>query len=150
MIEQAIVREIHGENVLLECMDHACEACSSAFCSPKARTFSAYNGDRIDIQTGDRVEVTIPTGRAIRASFVALMLPVLCLAGAYLLLQRLFPGAAEALHVLGSFGGLVLGFGISYLISRAAGPKDMPLIVSKNASFEIPPFIQERIDYDGQ
>ena len=145
MTEQATILRVDGPKLLLQCTDQSCESCSSGFCSPKARTFDAMNSNGLELSPGDRVEVYISPARAIRASFIALILPLIALTGTFFVLRSLLPAASEMVHVLGSFAGLVLGFFVSYGLSRLMGSGDLPVVTGRAPALEVPPFIQERI-----
>ncbi len=126
MTERAIVREIHDDSVMVECVENSgCDGCSSSFCNVNARTFRAAITPEIPVKTGDQVEVFVPPSRAILSGFFVLIFPLLLFVGAYLAFGFL---ENEATQVGAGLGGLFSGFGLVYLIGSRR-PNDLPRIV---------------------
>ena len=80
MIEQGKITDINGEEVILSCssLSGGCKSCSgNSFCSTNGKIFSALNEKNIDLNSGDTVEIFLPSGQTIFAGFMILIFPLL-------------------------------------------------------------------------
>ncbi|MCK4541429.1 MAG: SoxR reducing system RseC family protein [Spirochaetales bacterium] len=131
MKDQATVLKVDDNTVTLGCGDTtACKSCgASGFCNVKARKYQASNTSNINLSVGDTVEVFFAPGKAIMASFMVLIFPlilfVLFFAGA----GWIFGIESEGIKAIFGLGGLATGFGINPLYSRQT--KEEPQIIRK-------------------
>jgi positive regulator of sigma E activity len=140
MTEQGVVKKIEGQLVWLS--GEQCAGCEREFhcgsCGPgdghsehsgefnhhdlrifstrKERLFAVRNSQSLNIKTGDRVEYFIAPGKAIKAGFLVLIVPILLFFLAYYLTGVLWPGAGETARVLAGVGGISLAFGMSFAL----------------------------------
>jgi positive regulator of sigma E activity len=129
MIERAIVQQVSSSEVKVELGSLAacggCTACG-AFGRSGPQLLRAGNPRGISLQPGDVVEVGFAPGKAVRAGFVVLILPLFLFIAAYAAAGAL--GAqGDLLKVLSGIGGLALGFAIAWLRGRSGG--NLPEIV---------------------
>jgi positive regulator of sigma E activity len=116
MKEKGRVVSTDGELVTLAFIKHdQCDSCGSSFCNVKERVFTAKNSSRIPLSKGDTVEVFLPPGKTIGASFFLLIFPLLLFVGLYMVAEYLMPNIGEGLKVLIGTAGLGIGIGIPLL-----------------------------------
>ena len=129
MTEIGIVRKIDGELVEVafheECQ--SCEKCGSCLTATRPRRFTAVNSRGLDLAAGDRVEYSVSPGKAIKAAFLLLILPILLFFPFYHAVAALASGVGEGLPVAAGLGGVVLGFGVNLLLRR--GRREYPEVL---------------------
>ena len=140
MTEQGIVKKVEGQLVWIsgeQCVgcDHElhCGSCGSGdgssessrrsnhheltiFGTRKERLFAARNPQSLAIKAGDRVEYFIAPGKAIKAGFLVLIVPILAFFLFYYLTGMLWPHAGETPKVLVGVGGIVMGFVMNFAL----------------------------------
>ncbi len=137
MTEQGEVKKVEGELVWISGDDcTGCDHCGS--CGPsvpasknhsagghgeisltrRERSFAARNTQAFDLAPGDRVEYFIAPGKAIKAGFFVLMVPILVFFLFYFLTGAIWTGAGETARVLAGVGGIVLGFLMNFVLKK--------------------------------
>ena len=138
MTEQGIVKKVEGQLVWISSEQCAgcehemhCGSCGpgdgdsenssrsnhhelTIFGTRRERLFAAQNPQSLSIETGDRVEYFIAPGKAIKAGFLVLIVPILAFFLFYYLTGILWQGAGETARVLIGFAGIVLGFVMNF------------------------------------
>lgn len=130
MTQIGTVREIHDDHILVGCgTKEGCKSCSSTFCSEgDEAVFEAANPKGLQVQPGDRVELYLATGKTIGAGFLVLIVPLALFAAFYLAASAL--SGSEAASAVAGIVGLVAGFGLSFLVSKAKRKSSLPEITS--------------------
>jgi len=142
MTEQGIVKKVEGQLIWIsaeQCAgcDHElhCGSCGSSergpeqsqhsghheltiFGTRKERLFTAQNPQSLAVKTGDRVEYFIAPGKAIKAGFLVLIVPILAFFLFYYLTGMLWPDAGETARVLVGVGGIVMGFVMNFALKN--------------------------------
>jgi positive regulator of sigma E activity len=142
MTEQGIVKKVEGQLICIsgdQCggCDHEihCGSCGSGdgssensrrsghheltiFGTRKERLFAARNPQSLSIKTGDRVEYFIAPGKAVKAGFLVLIVPILAFFLFYYLTGMLWPDAGETAKVLAGVGGIVMGFVMNFALKN--------------------------------
>jgi len=140
MTEQGIVKKVEGQLVWISGDD--CTGCDHGAhcgsCGPsvpgsenrgsgghgeilpvrRERSFAARNTRGVDLAPGDRVEYFIAPGKAIKAGFFVLMVPILIFFLFYFLTGVIWTGAGETARVLAGLGGIVLGFLMNFVLKK--------------------------------
>jgi positive regulator of sigma E activity len=138
MTEQGIVKKVEGDLVWISGED--CTGCNKGAhcgsCGPsvpasenhstgghgelsltrRERSFTARNTQAFDLAPGDRVEYFIAPGKAIKAGFFVLIVPILVFFLFYFLTGAIWTGAGETAKVLAGVGGIVLGFLMNFFL----------------------------------
>ena len=130
MIEQGKITDINGEEIILSCssLSGGCKSCSgNSFCSVNGKVFSALNDKKIDLESGDTVEIYLPPGRTVFAGFMVLIFPLLTFILFYVAGSWIFRGS-EGLGVLSGILGLAAGFGITFTYNKVSKRKNTPQI----------------------
>jgi positive regulator of sigma E activity len=134
MTEQGIVKKVEGELVWIageQCVgcdrEAHCGSCEptdgvseksvrsghhdlTIFGTRKERLFAVRNPHFFSLRTGDRVEYFISPGKAVKAGFLILIVPILAFFLFYFLTGVLWREAGETAKVLAGVGGIILGF----------------------------------------
>lgn len=110
----------------------ACKSCKSVFCKANERTFTARNDSALELREGDIVTVFLPPGKTIQASFLLLIAPLLLFFLFFFLSEKMFGLETEIIKILFGLGGLVIGFFVSYFVSKGQKNTSMPKIVEKH------------------
>ena len=142
MTEQGIVKKVEGQLVWIsaeQCVgcerEFHCGSCESGdgnaehsqefnhhdlriFATRKERLFAARNSQSLSIKIGDRVEYFIAPGKAIKAGFLVLIVPMLVFFLFYYLTGVLWPKAGETTKVLVGIGGIVMGFVMNFVLKN--------------------------------
>ena len=142
MTEQGIVKKVEGDLVWIsgdDCTgcDHGahCGTCGpsvpssenrnigdhgefSLFGTRRERSFTVRNTQAFDLAPGDRVEYFIAPGKAIKAGFFVLMVPILIFLLFYFLTGVIWNEAGETAKVLAGVGGIVLGFLMIFVLKK--------------------------------
>jgi positive regulator of sigma E activity len=142
MTEQGIVKKVEGQLVWIsgeQCVgcerEFHCGSCQSGdggsgetrrsnhheltiFGTRKERLFAVQNPQSLSVKTGDRVEYFIAPGKAIKAGFLVLIVPILAFFLFYYLTGMLWPNAGETAKVLVGVGGIVMGFGMNFALKN--------------------------------
>ncbi len=129
MIERATVQQVSPNEVKVELGSlAACGGCTA--CGALAKTgpqiLRAGNPHGLSLRPGDVVEVGFEPGKAVRAGFLVLIVPLFLFMAAYLAAGALGV-QGDPLKVLAGIGGLAAGLGIAWLRSRSGG--NLPEIV---------------------
>ena len=133
MTETAIVQEIRGNKVsLIVIKGEDCKSCSGHGCKVEGKEFTALNSIGIDLSVGDTVKVYLPPGKAILASFMILIFPLVLFILFYTLFGRIFGIESEGVKALFGVAGLASGFGLSFLLRTKRGDEDLPEIMRKD------------------
>jgi positive regulator of sigma E activity len=134
MKETATILEIQGDGdtVLLQFHEQeACGNCNSMFCKANERTFTAQNIESLDLKKGDVVTVFLPAGKTIQASFLLLIAPLILFFIFFVLSERIFGIKTEIVKIGIGLAGLLLGFLISYGMTKKSKNSSMPRIIEK-------------------
>jgi positive regulator of sigma E activity len=142
MREQGIVKKVEGQLVWIsaeQCVgcerEFHCGSCKSddgsaetsrefnhhdlrIFAKRKERLFAARNSQSLTIRIGDRVEYFIAPGKAIKAGFLVLIVPILVFFLFYYLTGVLWPEAGETAKVLVGIGGIIMGFLMNFALKN--------------------------------
>ncbi len=132
MIEQGKIVNVENDTVTLSCSaSSGCKSCkANSFCSVNGHNFDAINTKNLDLKSGDKVEIYLPTGRTVFSGFMVLIFPLitfilLFLTGSAVL--KLSDGWSTLLGI----GGLALGFGITAVYNRTYKRMNTPRVVKK-------------------
>jgi positive regulator of sigma E activity len=142
MTEQGIVKKIEGQLVWITgepCVgcNHGlhCGSCVSPDGDPeysdrsghhelsilagrKERLFAVQNTRSFALKTGDRVEYFIAPGKAVKAGFLVLIVPILVFFLFYYLTGLVWREAGETARVLAGVGGIALGFVMNFALKN--------------------------------
>jgi positive regulator of sigma E activity len=88
------------------------------FATRRERLFAVQNPQSLTVKTGDRVEYYVAPGKAIKAGFLVLMVPILAFFLFYYLARLLWPAAGETAKVLAGVGGIVMGFVVNFALRK--------------------------------
>ncbi len=137
MITTGIIKEINGENIVVEmfnadshsqstsCSSGNCAGCSAA---GKGKLINAANTKKLPIKTGTLIEMEVSSLKALLAGFRVLILPLLLFIAVFMLAGNVFH-TSEGLQVASGFTGLGAGFLLNIFFSRKNRIKEMPVIV---------------------
>ncbi len=133
MIEQGKIVTIQDETVTLSCsaLSGGCKSCkANSFCSVNGHTFDAINRGKLNLKSGDLVEIYLPTGRTLFSGFMVLIFPLILfiiffLTGSVLL--KLGDGPSTAFGI----GGLAAGFAITAVYNKVSRIKNTPRITKR-------------------
>lgn len=127
MVERGIVHNIEGDLITLSCREE-CSSCGGGCSSKqKERTLQVQNVHGYSLRQGDRVEYFVSPGKALKAGFTVLIVPLILFFVFYLMSRRLFSSLPEVISVLAGFAGVALGLASNVLLNR--GRKEFPQIV---------------------
>ena len=142
MTEQGIVRKIEGDLVWIagdRCVgcdrELHCGSCASPdqdgespdrsagnehsiFAARKERLFAVQNTRSLVLKAGDRVEYFIAPGKAVKAGFLVLIVPILVFFLFYYLTGLLWKETGENARVLAGVGGIALGFLVNFALKK--------------------------------
>ena len=142
MKEQGIVRKIEGELIWISgeqcasCGHEAhCGSCApddtdsnsrsdsghhelTIFGTRRERMFVVRNSQSLILKTGDRVEYLVAPGKAIKAGFLVLIVPILAFFLFYYLAGVVWSQAGETVKVLAGVGGIALGFAMNFALKN--------------------------------
>lgn len=109
-----------------------CTSCGSGSClsgsnTKNGKTYRAVNRNKLILEEGTLVEVELPAGKAVRALFRVIVMPVILFFASYYFIG-FFLITVGGLKIAGGFIGLILGFGINFIISGKIKNKEMPVI----------------------
>jgi len=140
MTEQGIVKKVEGQLVWIsgeQCAgcerEFHCGSCGSGdgsseqtrrsdhheltiFGTRRERLFAVRNPQSLTLKAGDRVEYFIAPGKAIKAGFLVLIVPILAFFLFYYLTGILWRDAGETAKVLAGVGGIVMGFAMNFAL----------------------------------
>jgi positive regulator of sigma E activity len=139
MTERATVRRVSDREVTLEMGSlAACGGCSACglFGPRRPQTLRAANNRGLDLQPGDIVEVGFSGGKAVRAGFLVLILPLILFLGAFAAVGSLGV-TSEPLKVLAGLLGLAAGLGLAFLRGRSHA--DLPEVTRLAPRGSAPP-----------
>lgn len=135
MTETAMVIEKLDDQVKLKIIKgEECASCEGHSCTLEGREFTARNTKGIQLDIGDTVRVYLPPGKAILASFMILIFPLILFLLFYFVSGSLFPAVSEGIRALFGVAGLAGGFGFSLLLRSRNKEEQMPEIVRKQNS----------------
>lgn len=126
MNERATVLQVTDGEVTLEMgAPAACGGCTACglFAARRRQTLRSANPHGFALQPGDVVEIEFAPGKAVRAAFFVLIVPLLLFLGAFAG-ARALAAAREPLQVLAGVGGLAAGLALAWL--RGRGSTDLP------------------------
>jgi positive regulator of sigma E activity len=142
MTDQGIVKKVEGQLAWIsaeQCVgcDHeaTCGSCGSTdgssehswrsghhvltiFGTRKERLFAVRNPQSLAIKTGDRVEYFIAPGKAVKAGFLVLIVPILAFFLFYYLTGILWPDAGETAKALAGVGGIAMAFVMNFALKN--------------------------------
>ena len=130
MTELGKIKDINGEEIILSCssLSGGCKNCSgNSFCSTNGKIFSAINEKKIDLNSGDTVEIYLPPGRTVFAGFMVLIFPLISFIAFYGLSTAIF-GRNEGIGVISGVLGLTAGFAITFYYNKVSKRKNTPRI----------------------
>lgn len=115
--------------------DEACgtgPSCGSSGCGCRVsgRPFKAAVPRDFSISTGDTVEVSASSSRALGASLLVLGIPIAAGIAAWILTVRILPASSEALRAGAAALGLIVGAGITVLIGKRGQGSNLPEITA--------------------
>jgi len=135
MTETAVVIEKQDNLIKLKIIKgEECTSCEGHSCTLEGREFTARNSKRIHLDIGDTVRVYLPPGKAILASFMILIFPLILFLVFYFVSGSLFHSVSEGVRALFGIAGMAAGFGISLLVRKQKKEENMPEIVRKQNS----------------
>ncbi len=138
MIEQGKIVSIKDETVTLSCsaLSGGCKSCrANSFCSVNGHNFDALNTDKLDLKSGDTVEIYLPTGRTVFSGFMVLIFPLIMFIVLFLAGSGLFHQGDGVSTLLG-LGGLALGFAVTALYNKVYRTRNTPRVIKKIDSGE--------------
>ncbi len=121
MTERATVQRVSDREVTIEIGSlAACGGCSACgmFGQRGPQTLRAANTRGLKLQPGDVVEVGFAQGKAMRAAFVVLIVPLILFVAAFVAAGALGV-ASEPLKALAGLGGLAVGLALAWLRGRS-------------------------------
>jgi positive regulator of sigma E activity len=115
--------------------DEACgtgASCGSSGCGCRVsgRPFKAAVPGDISVKTGDTVEVSASSSRAVGASLLVLGVPLAAGVAGWFLAGRIQPGVSEALQAAGAAIGLIVGSGLTILLGKQRKGGNLPEITA--------------------
>ena len=140
MKEQGIVRKVEGQLVWVtneQCAgcrhDERCSTCGSSgaagensggsghhelaiFPVRRQRLIETKNTRSLLLRPGDRVEYFVAPGKAIKAGFLVLIVPILAFFLFHFLVGAIWRHAGETARILAGVGGIALGFFSNFLL----------------------------------
>lgn len=129
MNERAIVQRVSDREVTLEMgTPAACGGCTACglFGERKPQTLRAANPRALPLQAGDVVEVGFASGKALKAAFFVLIVPLILFLGAFAAASALGV-RSEPLQVLAGVLGLSAGLTLAWLRGRSS--RDLPEVL---------------------
>ncbi len=126
MSGRATVLQVNDREVTLEIGSvAACGGCTACglFAERRPQTLRSANPRGLALQPGDVVEIEFAPGRAVRAAFFVLIVPLILFLGAFAAVRALGV-ASEPLQVLAGVAGLAAGLALAWL--RGRGSTDLP------------------------
>ena len=134
MTETAVVIEKQDEYFKLKIIKgEECSSCEGHSCKVEGREFTAKNSKGFQLNRGDTVRVYLPPGKAIFASFMILIFPLVLFILLYFISGSLFAVQSEGVKALFGLIGLAGGFGLSLLLKYQNREENMPEIVRKQS-----------------
>jgi positive regulator of sigma E activity len=151
MTEQGIVKKIEGQLVWIaaqQCTgcEHElhCGNCGSGegssgnarrfehhelaiFPTRRERLFAVRNPQSLTVKIGDRVEYFVAPGKAIKAGFLVLIVPILAFFLFFYLTGIVWPDAGETAKVLAGVGGIGMGFVMNFALRNKT--REYPQII---------------------
>ena len=132
MTETATIMEIIDRKVKVRIVKgDECKSCGGKSCKVEGREFIARNGNSLNLEIGDMVRVYLPPGKAILASFMILILPLILFLVCYFVFGAVLKTDSEGIKALFGVLGMAGGFCLSLLVRKSREEEDMPLIVRK-------------------
>ena len=130
MYEHASVISIQSDGkITVTCQTATCESChAGGFCAAKGKSFTARNESDTPLAVGDTVELYLPPGKTVLASFVALLVPVLLFPVGYYLPSLFRTDVPELTRVLFGIGGIACRFLFSRFFSGKKASEFTPRI----------------------
>lgn len=131
MKKEATIYKTNEGELLASCDKNACEGCKcSLFCRSKEYSFEVKNPSDINVDSGDKVLIEMPTGRTILSSFMSLFFPLICFF-IPLFVSAAFFTANEIYQFLSALIGLAVGFLISFIYFKRRKKYFEPTIIEK-------------------
>ncbi len=133
MIEQGKIVSIENDTVTLSCsaLSGGCKSCkANSFCSVNGHNFDAINTKNLDLKSGDKVEIYLPTGRTVFSGFMVLIFPLITFI-LFFLIGSSGLKLSDGWSTLLGIGGLAAGFGITAIYNRIYKRMNTPRVVKK-------------------
>ncbi len=133
MIEQGKIINIKDETVTLSCsaLSGGCKSCkANSFCSVNGHTFDALNRGKLNLKSGDLVEIYLPTGRTLFSGFMVLIFPLLLFLVFFLIGSTIFK-QSEGINTLLGVAGLAAGFAITAVYNKVSRKKNTPRVTKR-------------------
>ena len=130
MTERATVQRVSDREITVEMGSlGSCGGCSACgiFGERRPQTLRAANTRGLDLKPGDVVEVGFARGKAVRAAFAVLIVPLILFVAAFVGAGALGV-SSEPLKALAGLGGLAAGLGLAWLRGRAL--TDLPEVTA--------------------
>lgn len=125
-----ITKLLPADLVEVSCSSSACTMCKGAmFCNNKGRTFKAWNKNKLDLASGDSINLFLPPARTIVATLITFILPLLLFPICYYLCTG--AGLGEGTTFLLSIGGIAVGFLAVWAYFRKQQRRYMPIVMNK-------------------
>ena len=103
---------------------------SGCGCRVSGHPFRAAVPKNIEIKSGDTVEVSASSTRALGASMAILGAPILAATAGWFLVENVFPASADSLKAGGAALGLITGAGLIVLLGSLRKGRKLPEITS--------------------
>ncbi len=133
MIEQGKIINIKDETVTLSCsaLSGGCKNCkANSFCSVNGHTFDALNREKLNLKSGDLVEIYLPTGRTLFSGFMVLIFPLLLFLVFFLIGSAVLK-QSEGFNTLFGVAGLAAGFAITAAYNKISKKKNTPRVTKR-------------------
>ena len=125
-----ITKLLPADLVEVSCSSSACTMCKGAmFCNNKGRTFKAWNKNKLDLASGDSIDLFLHPARTIGATLITFIIPLLLFPICYSLTKR--AGLGEGTSFLLSLGGIAVGFLAVWAYFRKQQRRYMPIVMNK-------------------
>ncbi len=125
-----ITKLLNADLVEVSCSSSACNGCKgSAFCTTKGRTFKAWNKNKLDLESGDSIDLFLHPARTIGGTLITLIAPLLLFPLCYYLSKG--AGLGEGASFLLSLGGIALGFVAVWAYFKKQQRRYMPVVMQK-------------------
>ena len=129
MMQRGIVENIDGQKITVRCRKNSdCDSCGSCLAGDSEKVFQAANSKGLSVRIGDVVEVYVSPQKAITASFVVFILPLL-LFFVFYIASPLIGIHVEYGKTLFGFLGIAAGFGLNYATRTFSKDSRLPEIV---------------------
>ncbi|MCK9546883.1 MAG: SoxR reducing system RseC family protein [Sphaerochaeta sp.] len=131
MHEHVTITRLLGDDLIeVSCSSAACNGCKgSAFCTTKNRTFKAWNKEKLELKSGDTINLFLHPARTIGGTLITLIAPLVLFPVCYYLSKA--AGLGEGASFLLSLGGIAVGFAGVWAYFRTRQRRYMPVVIQK-------------------